>query len=152
MTGADQYAVWSTDSSGRYLSPATGVVSGAIYALQRSRASFQQDLNNDGRIGLNTLKMVAASSSGDGILAGSATGDAFVFPAHFGHGTIENFQPEIDQIEIDHTVFSTLADLFAHTTDDGHGNAVITVSADQSIVIEGISKAVLQQHNDFYLV
>ena len=63
MTGADQYTVWNTDSSGRYLSHAIGVVSGADYALQALESSFQQDLNNDGRIGLLTTAIETAGST-----------------------------------------------------------------------------------------
>jgi serralysin len=51
VTGADQYTVWNTDSSGNFLSN-IGVVSGGSIALQSLEASFHQDLNSDGRIGL----------------------------------------------------------------------------------------------------
>ena len=50
---ADQYTVWSTDSSGNYLSQ-TAVVSGSSLALQSLEPSFHQDLNNDGTIGVPT--------------------------------------------------------------------------------------------------
>ena len=63
VTGADQYTVWNTDSSGRYLSHAIGVVSGADYALQALESSFQQDLNNDGRIGLLTTALETNGST-----------------------------------------------------------------------------------------
>ncbi len=45
---ADQYTVWNLDANGNYVSNATGVVSGADYALQSLETSFQQDLNLDG--------------------------------------------------------------------------------------------------------
>ena len=51
MTGADQYTVWNTDSSGNYLSSAFDVASGTSAALQSFETSFQQDLNGDGMIG-----------------------------------------------------------------------------------------------------
>src|SRR6185312_3884977 len=50
VTGADQYQVWQTDSSGNFLSTG-GVVSGSSTALQSIETSFQQDLNGDGLIG-----------------------------------------------------------------------------------------------------
>src|SRR5262249_24715966 len=51
MTGADQYFVWNSDSSGNLTSFATGVVSGGDYALESLEPSFHQDLNRDGQIG-----------------------------------------------------------------------------------------------------
>src|SRR3984893_9773427 len=52
VTGADQYTVWNTDSSGNYTSNAIGVVSGSSVALESLEPSFQQDLNGDGLIGV----------------------------------------------------------------------------------------------------
>jgi hypothetical protein len=51
VAGADQYAVWSTDSNGNYVSIALDTVSGTSAALQSIETSFQQDLNGDGVIG-----------------------------------------------------------------------------------------------------
>src|SRR5690348_109723 len=51
VTGADQYTVWNTDSSGNYLSNAIGVVSGSDLGLQSLETTFQQDLNSDGTVG-----------------------------------------------------------------------------------------------------
>ena len=52
ITGADQYTVWNTDSSGNYISNIIGVVSGTSTALESLETSFHQDLNGDGVIGL----------------------------------------------------------------------------------------------------
>ena len=49
--GADQYTVLNADSNGTFVSHAFFVVSGNSYALQSLEASFQQDVNGDGRIG-----------------------------------------------------------------------------------------------------
>jgi cytochrome c2 len=51
VTGADQYTVWNTDSSGNYLANAFGYVPGVTLALEQVEPSFQQDLNGDGIIG-----------------------------------------------------------------------------------------------------
>ena len=40
VTGADQYSVWNTDSSGNYLSNAVGAVSGNSFALQSVETEF----------------------------------------------------------------------------------------------------------------
>ena len=50
VTGADQYTVWNTNSSGNYISN-IGNVSGTSTALETFETSFHQDLNGDGTIG-----------------------------------------------------------------------------------------------------
>jgi 20S proteasome alpha/beta subunit len=56
---ADQYTVWNLDANGNYIGNATGVVSGADYALQSLETSFQQDLNLDGVTGARTTTIEA---------------------------------------------------------------------------------------------
>jgi serralysin len=51
VPGADQYWLWNTDSSGNYVSDASGIVSGTSAALESFETSFNEDLNNDGVIG-----------------------------------------------------------------------------------------------------
>ena len=51
LLGANEYTVWNTDSTGVYTGAATGVLSGASYALQKLETSFGEDLNGDGTIG-----------------------------------------------------------------------------------------------------
>src|SRR5216683_6366448 len=63
INGADQYMVWNTDVNGNYVSSPIGVVSGGSYALQSDEASFHQDLNGDGRIGLPPPQVIEASGS-----------------------------------------------------------------------------------------
>ena len=155
-----------------------GVVAGTNSTLQSLEPSFHQDLNGDGLIGVPPpassafqlvmvtvlpaisvnapIELPAATvnvpASGDVVLFGSAASDSFVFGPHFGNDTIVNFQPGIDQIAIDHSLFATVSDLFSHAADDAHGNAVITVAADQSIKVQDISTQILQQHlSDFHL-
>jgi hypothetical protein len=96
---------------------------------------------------------VSAPTSGDTVLSASAASDTFVFGPHFGNDTIVNFQPGVDQIAIDHSLFATISDLFSHTADDAHGSAVITLAPDQSIKVQDVSTQILQQHlGDFHLV
>jgi 20S proteasome alpha/beta subunit len=51
VTGADEYTVWYTDSSGNYLSSAFIVASGSSSVVESFETSFQHDLNGDGVIG-----------------------------------------------------------------------------------------------------
>ena len=58
LPGADQYTVWNTDGNGNVTGNAVGgIVSGSNSALQGIEASFQQDLNGDGTIGLVTTNV-----------------------------------------------------------------------------------------------
>jgi hypothetical protein len=50
MTGVEQYTLWTTNSNGTYLGD-IGAVAGTSWALQTREPIFQQDLNNDGRVG-----------------------------------------------------------------------------------------------------
>jgi 20S proteasome alpha/beta subunit len=50
--GADRYSVWHADGDGNMLTNPTGIVSGSSYALEALEASFHQDLNGDGTIGV----------------------------------------------------------------------------------------------------
>ncbi len=52
IPGANEYTVWSTDSSGNYLSNLIPTVSGNSTALESFETIFHQDLNGDGTIGV----------------------------------------------------------------------------------------------------
>ena len=62
VTGADQYAVWNTDSSGNFQNT-MGVVSGSSAVLESLEPSFHQDLNGDGVTGLHTTVIEAQGST-----------------------------------------------------------------------------------------
>jgi serralysin len=55
-----QYSIWSTDSSGNFISFLTGAVSGAGATLESYEPLFHQDLNGDGVIG---VPVVAGSTT-----------------------------------------------------------------------------------------
>jgi hypothetical protein len=82
--GADQFNVWGTDSNGGVVSNLTdGVVSGTSAALESLEASFHQDLNGDGTIGVvahssSVISMAVAATTG------SKANDNFVFHPALG--------------------------------------------------------------------
>jgi Ca2+-binding RTX toxin-like protein len=95
---------------------------------------------------------ITAPSAGNAILSGTAASDNFVFNAHFGNDIVTGFQPGSDVIDINHTLFASIADLLAHTADNAGGSAVVTIGTDQSITFDSVSKMLLQQHaSDFHL-
>jgi hypothetical protein len=152
LAGSDLYTFWSTDASGNMTGNSLGSVPGSDPSLQSSETLFHQDLNGDGVIGL--AAPITAPASGNVTLTGTAAADGFVFHAQFGNDTVQGFQPGQDQVFVDNAVFASINDLFAHTADDAHGNAVVTISAGQSITFDSVSTLTLQQHisNDFHLV
>ena len=87
-------------------------------------------------------------------LAGNGAGqDTFVFAPNFGQATISNFALATDTIQISKTVFANIGALLAATHDDGHGNAVITDAAHDTITIQNVTTAQLQAHqSDFHIV
>jgi 20S proteasome alpha/beta subunit len=98
VTGADQYQVWSTDSSGNYLSSIIGTVPGSSLALESLEPSFHQDLNGDGVIGSTTPMMSSYGSTGETGTGSSGTANlalltnylasTFVTPAGEGTGGV----------------------------------------------------------------
>jgi hypothetical protein len=77
VPGADQYTVWTADSSGNETSN-LGVISGTSKTLQSLEPSFHQDLNGDGVIGLavytgSTLELVGATSGSVTFISSTGT-------------------------------------------------------------------------------
>ena len=82
--------------------------------------------------------------SGDDTLTGAGGNDLFVFAQPIGNDTIYNFNVATDKIDL--TGFAgiaTLGDLAGHIADDGHGDAVITLGAGETITLHGVDAASL---------
>src|SRR6201999_257484 len=50
--GTDTYTVWNTDTNGNITTNVLGTTSGSSTALEALETSFEQDLNNDGTVGV----------------------------------------------------------------------------------------------------
>ncbi|WP_276326863.1 M10 family metallopeptidase C-terminal domain-containing protein [Bradyrhizobium valentinum] len=57
--GADQYTIWTTDSSGNFVS-FISAMSGSNSVLESAETTFQQDLNSDGVIGIPSVVIESA--------------------------------------------------------------------------------------------
>jgi 20S proteasome alpha/beta subunit len=73
LAGSNQFSIWSTDSSGNFLS--FNALSGTSTALESLETSFQQDLNGDHVIGVPAAPGPAPQTP-----VGAVTNDGFVFP------------------------------------------------------------------------
>jgi hypothetical protein len=71
---ADQYSIWTTNSSGAFLS--SRITSGSDATLQSQETIFQQDLNGDGHIGTLAEGALATVASFDGAAAPQADATA----------------------------------------------------------------------------
>ena len=63
VAGADQYAVWSTDSNGNFTSIILNTVAGTDPTLEAIETSFQQDLNGDGVITPSSTTVIESFGS-----------------------------------------------------------------------------------------
>ena len=97
VTGADQYGVWNTDSSGNYISN-TAIMLGTSPALESIETNFHQDLNGDGVIGIPAAQAASAIPSSSQTV--SVMNDTFVFRPGVGADAIESFV-STDTIELD---------------------------------------------------
>jgi VCBS repeat-containing protein len=71
LPGANEFLVWSTDSSANYISN-TSVMAGNSAALENFELSFHQDLNGDGLIGVPASASTVSASLAAGSAATSA--------------------------------------------------------------------------------
>jgi Ca2+-binding RTX toxin-like protein len=85
------------------------------------------------------------------VLLGDKGHDTFVFNPDFGKNTVLDFRPEDHVIQFDHLDFSSVTDIFAHMSSDGHGNTLITHDANNVVTLVGVDPGHLHMH-DFLLV
>ena len=86
LSGADQYTVWNTDGSGNFVSNPVGIVSGTSSGLESQEASFHQDLNGDGVIGVPAGTSLAPQVTTVTV----ASNDTFVFRPGIGADVVAN--------------------------------------------------------------
>ena len=75
----------------------------------------------------------------------------FVFEPRFGHDTVTGFGWN-DVIAVDRSLFADIAAVRSHAAVDGSGNTVITLDADNSITLEGVTLDAQQYASHFLFV
>jgi Ca2+-binding RTX toxin-like protein len=101
----------------------------------------------------NALDNVIVGNESSNILTGGVGVDTFVFLPIFGIDTINDFHPGGDVIQFDHTTFANAANALSHAADDGQGNVIITADANDSVTLQNVTTAILQQHiSDFHII
>ncbi|MGY3574361.1 VCBS repeat-containing protein [Bradyrhizobium sp. USDA 4504] len=85
--------------------------------------------------------------SGDDHLTGSSGHDTFVFSQPIGNDVVHSFEVSSDVIDLISYGWQSFADVQAHTADDAHGNAVITLADGQTITLDGVHASDLTAAN-----
>jgi VCBS repeat-containing protein len=94
---------------------------------------------------------VLVGGIGDTMTGGNSP-DTFLFRPNFGANTITDFDFHNDAIQLDKSIFSSVADLLSHTTNTANG-AVINDTHGDTITLANVTLAQLQTHADaFHLV
>jgi serralysin len=86
--GADTFTIWSTDANGNYIANIIPDTSGSSRALELVEATFQQDLNGDGVIGLKTTVIEANGAP----RLDQVANNYFLDPAGGGQGPTLKYQ------------------------------------------------------------
>jgi serralysin len=87
VPGANEYTIWTTDSSGNYTSD-DSTLPGTSPAIESAETFFHQDLNGDGVIGVPTSSAAVTLTTSAPI--GVAGNDTFTFHPALGAGIAAN--------------------------------------------------------------
>jgi VCBS repeat-containing protein len=133
--------------------PGTNYLAGANTTLLGGNGSNVLDGSggHDILIGGNNAADVLVGGIADTMTGGSGP-DTFLFRPHFGANTITDFDVLSDTMQLDKSIFFSVADLLSHTTNTANG-AVIDDTHGDTITLTHVTLQQLQTHpGDFYFV
>jgi hypothetical protein len=99
LAGSNLYTIWNTDSSGNTVSN-TAVLAATSTSLESLEASFHQDLNGDGTIGLPSSGISAASLTPSAPIVVSSGANVEITSAYAGAVT---FNDSTGTLKLDHS-------------------------------------------------
>ncbi len=139
-SGADQYMIWNTDSSGNYVSSVldplsgSGVMSGSNIFLQLQEISFQQDLNSDFMIGPAILSpgLVAGGDAHGEVTLANLIASSSIVASSGGDsaGTINSCFSQLVQAMASYSAVDS-ATSFAHGINDPGLQNPMTIASHQ---------------------
>ena len=154
LTGADQYSIWTTDSTGNYISSTVGAGSSAT--VISAETVLHQDLNNNGMIGsaappagnaVSGTGTTTSTTANENIRGGN---DSFVFAGNFVNNAIADVQPTSHALALDHSVSMDAALAWIHAAQTGV-DGVLAADATNSVTVSQVMLAELNNHG-FHLV
>jgi len=104
-----------------------------------------------GVIAPELLPVVVVSAPPSPPILASPGPDTFVFNQNSTGAAIVNFDTSQDTIQFEGTSLTDFASVLSHTTDDGHGNAVIAYDAHNAVTLQGVTPAMLHP-SDFHIL
>ncbi|WP_246682665.1 Ig-like domain-containing protein, partial [Mesorhizobium sp. B3-2-1] len=149
--GDGTWTVQTRDVHSLAVTSPTGFVGAVV--LNIAEAWTGADGNTGAKLVADNVEAYAPGSpifawSGDDTLTGSHGNDLFVFSQPIGNDTVHSFDKVADKIDlIGYSGFQSFADVQAHMTDDGSGNAVIALADGQSITLDGVHSSALSAGN-----
>jgi Ca2+-binding RTX toxin-like protein len=94
---------------------------------------------------------VLVGGNGDKLTGGSGP-DTFLFRPNFGANIVTDFNVNNDTIQLDKSIFASVSDVLAHTSNSTQG-AVVSDAPGDTLTLTGVTLAQLQAHQgDFHLV
>ncbi|MBZ9850415.1 Ig-like domain-containing protein, partial [Mesorhizobium sp. CA14] len=145
------WSIVTNDVGSLSVTPAAGYVGAVVLSVTETWANAD-GTQTSANIADNFESYAAGSPifawSGDDTLTGSHGNDLFVFAQPIGNDTVHSFDTAADKIDlIGYSGFQSFADVQAHMTDDGSGNAVIALADGQSITLDGVHSSALTDGN-----
>lgn len=124
----------------------------ADYSNVPAQPAFD-DHNGGATISLTTPGQTIVATGQNQTLSGGPIGnDNFVFnTATIGHDFVTNYHPNSDLIQFNSAVFATAQAVLDATNDDGHGNTIIAIDAQDTVTLNGVLKDQLHL-NAFHIV
>ncbi|HEV2531364.1 Ig-like domain-containing protein [Phenylobacterium sp.] len=132
--GAHTLTAVATDGSGAY-----SASSAPITVLVDSRASAPVAIS--GQTGGAGDDIITAHNGN--VLTGAGGHDIFLFGTASGQATIADFQAGVDDIEVDHTLAASFADIVSHAVQTSAGDVVITFDATHVLTLKHVALASL---------
>jgi VCBS repeat-containing protein len=144
-TDTSTLSIIVTNPNVDYLSGANTTLNGA-----NGKSVLDGAAGHDVLIGGNGAD-VLVGGIGDTLTGGNGP-DTFLFRPDFGANTITDFDFHNDAVQLDKSIFSSVADLLSHTSDTANG-AVINDMHGGTITFTNVTLAQLQAHSgDFHIV
>jgi hypothetical protein len=130
-------------------SVAMGGLSNTVHGFGVTENSSSGAISTSVVVGSTGNDTISIAGSNETIF-GNGGSNSFAFSGSFGKATVEDFQTTADSVQVDHGIFTSVADALAHATQSGV-DVTITASATDAIILHNVSMSQLTANN-FHIV